>query len=467
MWLSPSRRGGGGAKTESPAAMWRLGLHAQLVISIVLLVEVKAAVYEPSEAEKVIGGKIHHAESVAEKLAYYDEFVELKNARIAEAVEAQKIYRVIADQATARADMLADRLAVEAAAVGVERNDASRKQALVIAAEKNVALLRSQLEDARMRLKSFEEAKSKPGQLADMISSNVGYLGAAAGDERGGRQFGFALAGALGKAHRELRLLEGAVEAHTGVSTLRGRVLAAFVCSFVVCLPLWFTSCLIGRMTRSIGYRQHIIVGYIFNATIAAGNLLSYLLFGRDPLVMIVRNSAARFVLCLFFVGQWAVMILLIVHGLFLGYRRPKVWAETVLHLASYTMMILHIRLLTYPNLLMVAENVEGAYVIWRYYVGYVIVFTALTYMAAAKSVGKSDGALVRDLNDAINSGVSGVVGEAERLLGSSSGDQSFVENLQTSRSGLAGHGSRSSIASSEGIPVMLDEISAAEAKAS
>lgn len=453
--------GGEGSGDAISAAMWRLWLRSgfPLLISLVLLAAVQAAPYEPTEAEKVVGAKIHHAATMADKIAYYDEFVELKNARIAEAAEGQKIARALADEASKRADMLADRLAVEAAAVGVERNDAARKHALVLAAEKNAALLRSQLDDARKRLQHFEENEPKPGQLADIISSKVGYVGAAAGEERGGRQFGFALASALEKAHRELRMLEGAVEARTGMSTYRGRILAAFVCSLGFCLPLWFTSCLMGRITRSIGYKQHLIVGYIFNATVAAGSLFSYFLIGRDPLVTIVSHSAARFCLCFFFIAQWTVMVLLISHGGVAGYGKPGVLLEALLHLALYTAMILHMRLLTYTNLVKLAEKVDGAHVIWRYYIGYIIVFSALTGMTAARSAGKADGGLVRDVNEAISSGVSGVVDEAEKLLGSSPGDK----NCRSSRSGLGSHGSRSSGESLDGVSVHIDEASAAK----
>lgn len=455
--------GSEGTEAAALTAMGRQCAGVQVLAALALLVSVRGAPYEPTEAEKLVGAKIHHAANMADKIAYYDEFVELKNARIAEAAEGQRVARAIADDATKRADMLADRLAVEAAAVGVERSDASRKHALVVAAEKNVALLRSQLDDARSRLKYFEEKEPKPGQLADMISSNVGYVGAAAGDARGGRQFGFALAGALEKAHRELRMLESAVEARTGVLTYHGRILAAFVCSLGFCLPLWFTSCLLGRITRSIGYKQHLIVGYIFNATVAAGSLFSYFLIGQDPLVTIASHSAARFCLCLFFILQWAVMVLLILHGGLVGYRKPAVLFEAVLQLVLYTSMILHMRLLTYTNLIKLAEKVEGAHVIWRYYIGYILVFAALTFMTAARSAGKSDGGLVRDVNEAISSGVTGVVDEAEKLLGSSSGGQSSEKNSRFSRSGMGSQGSRSSGDSLNGISVHIDEVSAAK----
>lgn len=425
--------------------MLRLCSVFQLLFTFSCLLCVYGAPYEPTEAESRIGAKIHDARNFGDKIAYYDEFVELKNARIAESAEGQRVARAIAAEATKRADALADRLAVEAAAVGIERGEGARKHALVVAAEKNVAILRSQLGDARKRLKVFEENKEKEFKLADLISSNTGFVGAVAGDQRAGRQFGFAVAGALEKARRELKMLEGSVGARTGMSTYRSRILAAFVCSLGVCLPLWFTTCLIGRMTRSIGYKQHLIVGYIFNATASAGVVLSYFLTGRDPLVMIVSNPASKFVLSMFFVGQWTVMVTLLLHGGLLAHKKPKLLMETLLHLATYTSMILHMRLLTYNNILLLAEKTEGVRVTWRFYIGYVMVFAVLTYKIATSSVGKLDGGLVRDVNDAITSGVTGVVDEAERLLGSSLGDQTPGQQSHASRSGLGSRDLRSS----------------------
>lgn len=430
-----------------------------LMMGLAALSRALGAPYEPTDAEKMVGAKLHNAKVDPERIEVYKEFVELKNARIAEAAEAQRIARQEAEAAVRRADALADRLAVEAAAVGVERGDAGRKQVLLIAAEKNIALLRSQLEDARKRLKHIEEQQPDEPKFAEWVSSRVGYIGAVTGDERAGRQFGFAMAGALEEAQRELATFEGAVEGRTGKS-FSGRLLAAFMCSLGVCLPLWLASCLAGRVTRSISYKQHLLIGHIFNMTSALGVFASIVLTRRDPLVMIVGNPAAKFVFCLFFLAQWSVMLLLLTHAVFRSCYKREAQAECILQLASYFAIILHMKFLTYRNLCDVVEGGVGAHVNWRFYLGYAAAFAALTSMTASTSVGKADGGLVRDVNEAIESGVGGVIGEVERLLGVTSGSPEAAPLQTESRFSHGGMPSRSSRDNMSDLPTHIDETS-------
>jgi hypothetical protein len=430
-------------------------LIACLVQACVFVACARAAEYIPSEAEKEVGARLEAAVVDKQKIDYLLEFVELKNARIAEAIEAREKSRLQAEEAVKRADALADKLAVEAAAVGVERGDASRKKALLNAAEKKVTILRSELLDTRKRLEHVQKHAENPS-FGRWMGSRVAVVGAMAGDERAGRIFGDVLSGALDEAQRELDAFEGAVQMRTDVTILGlnlGRLIASFVCSLAVFLPLWGACILVGRMTRSVGFMQHLLIGHIFNATALAAVLVCITFTQQDPLVLIVSSPASKFVFCAFCIVQWTVMSLLIAHGIFNSYAIPAARQACMLHLAVYVFTIAHIRVLAYRNLRLLAEGGSGDSPNWRYYLGYTIAFGLLTALTTSTSSGKADGGLVRDVGEAIETGVSGVIGEAEKLINGSPNRPTSSRRFRASTSA-----SRSQSSSSE-LPIRMDEV--------
>jgi hypothetical protein len=355
-----------------------------------------------SHAHEPVRDNIKDAHSLKERLLLVEKLLKLKEAQVRDAVDTSKYYtdaykaniekikklnRQVESSNKGGKAMLAD----------LEKERKIEKD-LREKLEKDEEML-TKLENA---LNSAEHAASDPA-LSQWIRRRVESLAVLIQDEPSAKALGRVVGEVVEDTRDSVYLLESEVE-----QRVRNKSLAILACFLVVLLPALVVRWALSRVTKALSYRQHVLIGNLFNFILLSSLIAAIVLFGNDPMVTIRKLSPHNFIIVqAFFVVQWPVMIFLLVHTCLTSTSNQDRMRYLV-QLVVFISIIVHVVVVSRMNVLFSASKLESNLV---NYVVYNIGVAIMLGMTLTGPRTRQDG-LVSDVSDIVQKGV----GEAVHL---------------------------------------------------
>jgi hypothetical protein len=355
-----------------------------------------------SHAHEPVRDNIKDAHSLKERLLLVEKLLKLKEAQVRDAVDTSKYY-TDAYKANIEKIKKLNRL-VETSRKGGKailadlEKERKVERDLRDKLEKDEEML-AKLENA---LNSAEHAASDPA-LSQWIRRRVESLAVLIQDEPSAKALGRVVGEVVEDTRDSVYLLESEVE-----QRVRNKGLAILACVIVVLLPALVVRWALSRVTKALSYRQHVLIGNLFNFILLSSLIGAIVIFRNDPMVTIRKLSPHNFIIVqAFFVVQWPVMMFLLLHtSLTATSNQDRV--RYIVQLVVFISIIVHVVVVSRVNVLFSAAKSESNLVNYAIYNMGVAIMLGMTLTGPRT---RQDG-LVSDVSDMVQKGV----GEAVHL---------------------------------------------------
>lgn len=213
--------------------------------------------------------------------------------------------------------------------------------------------LKKHLAQDEQRIKGLQETlentrlKALDPSLSKWVERRVESVGSAVDSPDTGRMLGAAVGSVVETAKDTVGSIEESAARRGGPALLAGLLSLA-----VVLTPGFAAAWAVGRLTRSISYRQHLVVGHIVNIFFLFACAALTTLTGYDPLVAMHHSSPQHaLVLMLFFCVQWPIMLAMMLYTAYVT-KSPNERQVFIAQAFLYMVVFFHVLKHTYPRIL-------------------------------------------------------------------------------------------------------------------
>lgn len=213
--------------------------------------------------------------------------------------------------------------------------------------------LKKRLAEDEQRIKGLKEAledtriKAHDPSLGKWFERRIENVGSAIDSPDSGRMLGAALGSAVVNARETVGSLEASAARRGAPSFLTG--LLTFL---VVVTPAAAAVWAIGRLTWSLSFRQHLVVGHIVNIFFLFACVSLTVITSYDPLITMHHSSPQHtLLLMVFFCIQWPIMLSMMLYTAYVtknAEERQTFFAQSFL----YVVVFFHVLKHTYPRIL-------------------------------------------------------------------------------------------------------------------
>jgi hypothetical protein len=299
-----------------------------------------------SHAHEPVRDTVKDAHSLKERLVLMEKLLKLKEAQVRDAVDTSKYY-TDAYKANIEKIKKLNRI-VETSRKGGKaimsdlEKERKVERKLREKLEKDEQML-GKLEDA---LSSAKRAASDPA-LSQWIRRRVESLAILIQDEPAAQALGRVVGAAVDDTRNSVMSLELEVE-----HRVHNKGIAILACVLVALLPFLVVRWALSRVTKALSYRQHVLIGNLFNFILLLSLIAATVLLQSDPMVTVRKFSPHYFVIVqAFFVVQWPIMLFLIIHTVLSSSARQDRVGYTI-QLCVMISIMSHVIVVTRNNIL-------------------------------------------------------------------------------------------------------------------
>lgn len=337
---------------------------------------------------QMVAESLESATSSADRLSALSSIVKIKDAQV---VDAATLQRLVSAE-VAKTEKSVRGLRKEAA----ERRKGSAKlseklkkqiseenalQGRIETEKKDIAALEKSLDEIR------KEADAP--QLARWVERRFESVGNVLDDSSSAEELGKAAYDVVHRIGRTVNYLES--------TAFVNPLVAFFLSGLLFVLPMAAVLAAASRLSRRISYRQHLLIGHIFNLVFALSCGIVSIFGGYDPLVQLHLTAPVRwFILVAFFIVQWPVLLCALVYSALhakSGTEKRNFGYQTVLFLS----VCYHIVKKTYVVAASKSSGGLPGNVNVQNYVLYVLSFVSLVLMTVISAESNESG-LIGDL---------------------------------------------------------------------
>lgn len=364
--------------------------------------------------EKDLDQAIVSASSTEDRVLNLERMLKVKDAQLDDARTVAKYYMEALEDTDGKAERLRSvirqgklgnaELAERLNAEMMEEEDL--KQRLVVEEQQLAALQRN--------LKESQIDADDP-TLSRWMQKRIEDLGAMIDDAPTGRELGKVVGHAVDEARESVQSFEASVE-----KRIMSPVIAIVICILVLLAPSATLMWAVSRLTKAISYRQHILLGHIFNAGFLLVCILITLVTGLDPLVT-MRHVSPQYslIIIVFFCIQWPTMLFLILHSVFFSSdtRERQSFAS---HLLLFVAVCLHASKDAHTRMVHGIARLSLSQSNFKNYSLYLISTAAMILLTVSAAEARNEG-LVLDVKNIVHDGVGNVEDAMQKAFGEQS----------------------------------------------
>lgn len=278
--------------------------------------------------------------------------------------------------------------------------------------------LRQRLTVEEQQLSALERSLKKSQSDAEdpafsrWMERRMEDLGSLVDDASSGRELGKLVGHVVDDAKASVQNFEAKVQ-----KRVASFLIASLISAAVVVAPVVLLAWAVSRFTKSISYRQHILLGHIFNGGFLFVCMVIFLMTGLDPLVT-TRDVSPHYSLLLyvFFCIQWPSMFFLMLYSIVCAAdmnERRSFASQALLFLA----VCLHASRDSYFR---ITQGIASAPLLQSNFKNYALYFIstgAMILLTISAAESRNEG-LVTDVRNMIQDGMDNFEGVVQRALG-------------------------------------------------
>jgi hypothetical protein len=335
-------------------------------------------------------GDLNSAKSPADHIVHLERLLKVKDAQLE---DARSVAAAMAANVERNEKVVAQlRAVVERGRQGSATLSAKLRAEIEQESDISSRLAAEEAEVRQLEV-SLEETRKEADDpaLARWVERRAEDVGAMLDSRESARELGRAVYAAVDGVRGSVKSLEERAEARVSPAA------AVLLTALVVLLPCLAACWAFSRLTKSISYRQHVLVGHIGNAVFVAVCAVLTAASGYDPLVAMHHSSPLRaLVLMVFFCVQWPVMVGLMVCCVLDG-KNSNERESFVSQIVLFVAVCVHASRNTYGRILSGAATPSLGQGNFKNYVLYIFSVCAMILLTVSAADERQEG-LIQDV---------------------------------------------------------------------